>query len=153
MPNRSITLLLTATLAGLTACSYLKYPDVYKMTIRQGNIINQEMIDQLRPGLDRSQVRYIMGTPLIADTFDQSRWDYYLSIKRPGRAEQRERVSVYFTDDKLSHFSGDYLPSSIAASLKPEQTETPADPGQEAGSPGTEPESYSIEPADLEIID
>ncbi len=141
MAIRSITLLLTATLAGLTGCSYLKYPDVHKMTIRQGNIISQEMIDQLRPGLDRSQVRYILGTPLIADTFDQSRWDYYYSIKHPGKEELRERVSIYFTDDKLSHFSGDYLPSSIAASLQVEQAEAPEQPQLEA---------YSIEPPALE---
>jgi len=153
MPSRSIVLLLTATLAGLTGCSYLKYPDVHKMTIRQGNLLNQDMIDQLRPGLNRSQVRYILGTPLIADTFDQSRWDYYYSIKRPGKEELRERVSIYFTDDKLSHFSGDYLPSSIAASLKADQKGAPTDANQEDVLPAAELETFSIEPPELEVID
>ncbi|MBV1931878.1 MAG: outer membrane protein assembly factor BamE, partial [Porticoccaceae bacterium] len=111
----AITLLSTQVLL-LAGCSYLKYPDVHKLTIAQGNIINQEMVDQLRPGLSRSQVRYILGTPLIANTFDQSRWDYFFSIKRPGRDELRERVSVYFSDDKLSHFTGDYLPTNLVVS-------------------------------------
>lgn len=131
MRNRLTAALLTTTVL-LTGCSYmkypnmaklLKYPNVHKLVIRQGNIIDQEMIDQLRPGLTRSQVRYILGTPLIADTFNQSRWDYYYSIKVPGLKEMRERVSIYFSEDKLSYFTGDYLPSSVAAAMKT----TPAD--------------------------
>ena len=117
MLSRPTLALLTTVVTLLTGCSYFQYPDVHKLTIRQGNIINQELIDQLRPGLTRSQVRYILGTPLLADSFHQSRWDYYFSIKRPGREELRERIAVYFSDDKLTHFSGDYLPSSVAAAM------------------------------------
>lgn len=112
-------LVVLAVLAmSLVGCSYFQFPGVHKIPIQQGNIITQEMIDQLRPGMTRSQVRYVLGTPLIADTFNQDRWDYLFSIKMPkGGRELRERVSIYFTDEKLSHFSGDYAPSKGAPGI------------------------------------
>lgn len=119
MPSRFPLALLIVTAALLNGCSYLKYPDIHKVTVQQGNIVNQEMVDQLRPGMTRSQVRYILGTPLLMDTFDQDRWDYYYSIKRPGQKERREKIAVFFDGNTLTHFSGDYLPSS----LKPSATD------------------------------
>ncbi len=123
MPSRFLLALIIVTTALLNGCSYLKYPDLHKVTVQQGNIVNQEMIDQLRPGMTRSQVRYIFGTPLLMDTFDQDRWDYYYNIKRPGKEELREKVTIFFDGDKLTHFSGDYLPSSIAKTNENDNTE------------------------------
>jgi len=132
MPSRFLLALLIVTAALLNGCSYLKYPDIHKVTVQQGNIVNQEMVDQLRPGMTRSQVRYILGTPLLMDTFDQDRWDYYYSIKPPGRPELREKITVFFDGNTLTHFSGDYLPSSLkptaddgAKEKDPVTTETP----------------------------
>ena len=139
MPSRFLLALVIATAALLSGCSYLKYPDIHKVTVQQGNIINQEMVDQLRPGMTRSQVRYILGTPLLMDTFDQDRWDYYYSIKRPGQKEMREKIAVFFDGNTLSHFSGDYLPSSL---------KTPATDGAEA-SDSVNPEALPS-PAELE---
>lgn len=102
----------TLAIATLSGCSYLKLPGVHKFPIQQGNIVTQEMVDQLRPGMTRSQVRYVLGTPLVADTFNQSRWDYWYSVKLPNGFELREQVAVHFTDDVLSGITGDYLPSS-----------------------------------------
>ena len=116
MPSRFPLALLIVTAALLNGCSYLKYPDIHKVTVQQGNIVSQEMVDQLRPGMTRSQVRYILGTPLLMDTFDQDRWDYYYSIKRPGQKEMREKIAVFFDGNTLTHFSGDYLPSDLKAS-------------------------------------
>jgi len=116
MPSRFPLALLIVTAALLNGCSYFKYPDIHKVTVQQGNIVNQEMVDQLRPGMTRSQVRYILGTPLLMDTFDQDRWDYYYSIKRPGQKEMREKIAVFFDGNILTHFSGDYLPSDLKAS-------------------------------------
>ena len=113
MPSRFLLALILTTAALLNGCSYFKYPDLHKVTVQQGNIVNQEMVDQLRPGMTRSQVRYILGTPLLMDTFDQNRWDYYYSIKPPGRQEMRERITVYFEGNTLTHFSGDYIPTSL----------------------------------------
>lgn len=102
----------TLAIATLSGCSYLKLPGVHKFPIQQGNIVTQEMVDQLRPGMTRSQVRYVLGTPLVADTFNQSRWDYWYSVKLSNGFELREQVAVHFTDDVLSGITGDYLPSS-----------------------------------------
>ena len=119
---RAIAFILT--IASLSGCSYLKdpklpklpafpsLPGVYKFPIQQGNIVTQDMVDQLRPGMTRSQVRFVMGTPLIADTFNQSRWDYWYSVRLPNGKELREQIAVHFTDDALSGITGDYLPSS-----------------------------------------
>ena len=125
MPSRFLLALIITTAALLNGCSYLKYPDLHKVTVQQGNIVNQEMVDQLRPGMTRSQVRYILGTPLLMDTFDQDRWDYYYSIKRPGRQEMRERITVYFEGNTLTHFSGDYIPTSLQ-NIEKEEAEVEA---------------------------
>ncbi len=143
MLSRFILVLLTTQVILLTGCSYLKYPNLHKVAILQGNILNQKMIDQLRPGLSRSQVRYILGTPLIASTFDQSRWDYFYSVKRAGYSEIREHISIYFVDDKLSHFTGDYLPTSVSATMAAKQTD------QVEPSNSTSPEAFNIDSASL----
>jgi len=138
MPSRFILALIIVSTALLNGCSYLKYPDIHKVTVQQGNIINQQMVDQLRPGMTRSQVRYIFGTPLLMDSFDQNRWDYYYSSKRPGREELREKITLYFEGNTLSHFSGDYVPSS----LKPSEGD---DTEQAADAPEEEPTAAELE--------
>lgn len=135
MPSRFPLALLIVTAALLNGCSYLKYPDIHKVTVQQGNIVNQEMVDQLLPGMTRSQVRYILGTPLLMDTFDQDRWDYYYSIKRPGRKEMREKITLFFEGNTLSHFSGDYLPSSLKATATDETEAQDAPQTQALPSP------------------
>ena len=111
--------LLTVTIlsaALLNGCSYFKYPDIHKVVVQQGNVITQKMVDQLKPEMTRSQVRYIFGTPLLTDTFDQDRWDYYYNLKRPGQPESTKRITIYFKDDRLTHFEGDFAPSNITKS-------------------------------------
>lgn len=100
--------LLATTLLFASGCSY--FPGVYKIDIQQGNVVTQDMIDQLRPGMTKRQVQFVMGTPLIQDTFDQSRWDYIYSLQPGGEARQQESISLFFEGDKLSHFEGDFIP-------------------------------------------
>ena len=85
-------MLSSLTLVGLFALAGCSFPGVYKVDIQQGNVVTQDMIDQLRPGMTRKQVRFIMGNPLITDTFHANRWDYlpymfgangYTLIKEP----------------------------------------------------------------------
>lgn len=105
----------------LAGCQYFQFPGVYKIDIQQGNIVTQEMIDQLKPGMTKRQVRYVMGTPLIEDTFNPNRWDYYYSMA-PGKGETtKERISVYFEGDTLTSFSGDYTPKGAKSTPTPEQ--------------------------------
>jgi outer membrane protein assembly factor BamE len=96
-------------LLTITACS--EFPWVYKIDIEQGNIIEQEAVDQLIPGLTKNQVRFILGSPINIDTFNQQRWDYVYSMSRGGGGHRQERLSLYFVDDRLEYFQGDFIPS------------------------------------------
>jgi len=99
------------TFLGLAALAGCSLPGVYKIDIQQGNVVTQDMIDQLRPGMTRRQVRFIMGNPLIADTFHANRWDYLYSIQPGGGARQQERISLMFDgNDQLTGLSGDFMP-------------------------------------------
>ena len=95
-------------LAGCSAIPTLSFPGVYRIDIPQGNIITQEMVDQLRPGLNKNQVIFILGTPLIRDTFDQDRWDYVYSFLPGGGERAQERITVFFENNQLTHFTGDF---------------------------------------------
>ena len=95
----------------ISGCSYFRFPGVYKIEIQQGNIITQEMVDQLKPGMTKRQVRFILGTPLIADTFNQDRWDYLYRLEDARDNVEQERISVFFTNDTLTHIGGDFAPN------------------------------------------
>lgn len=102
-------------LLPLAACSNVRMPDVasaitpYRIDIRQGNYITQEMVAQLKPGMSRDQVRFLLGTPLVTDIFHADRWDYVYSFK-PGRGEtQMRRFSVFFEEGKLVRVAGDVV--------------------------------------------
>jgi outer membrane protein assembly factor BamE len=103
-------LLVALTLISLAGCTV--FPGVYKMDVAQGNEVTQEMVDQLRPGMTQSQVRYVMGTPLLTDTFNQNRWDYiYQMVEEDERTEKR-RVTLYFENNRLTRLEGDLRPGS-----------------------------------------
>ena len=87
---------------------------VYKLDINQGNYITQDMVDKLREGQNRQQVRLILGTPLVVSAFRDNRWDYIYEYTRQGRKVDHRKFSVYFADDKLARWEGDELPVSAA---------------------------------------
>ena len=103
---RSRLLILGAVCSLLAACNSF---NPYKIDVQQGNVLTQEMVAQLKPGQTREQVRFILGTPLLADIFHQQRWDYVYSYRkgRSGEVETRQ-FSVYFDkDNRLERVSGD----------------------------------------------
>lgn len=104
------------TSSFLTGCSTLQFPGVYKIDVEQGNVITQEMIDQLKPGMSVEQVEYIMGSPLIKDTFNPNRWDYLYSISKAGNPQEQHRLSIFFKNEKLEYFTGDFVPSESTQS-------------------------------------
>lgn len=106
-------IIVIAAVLLLAACENLEFPGVYRLDIEQGNIITQEMVDQLKPGMSRSQVQFIMGTPLIEDTFHSDRWDYLYRLRDGDGNVVQQRLSIFFRNDRLQHFSGDILPSSV----------------------------------------
>jgi outer membrane protein assembly factor BamE len=109
------TALLLFSLFLLSGCGNVnsfRFPGVYRIDIPQGNIITQDMVDQLRPGLSKRQVNFILGTPLIRDTFDQDRWDYVYSYQPGGGERLQERLVVFFEDGALVRFDGDFTQSA-----------------------------------------
>lgn len=103
--------LISLSLASMLALAGCSFPGVYKIDIQQGNVVTQDMVDQLKPGMSRSQVRFIMGTPLITDTFHANRWDYLYSIQPGGGERLQERVSLMFDgSDRLAGLVGDFMP-------------------------------------------
>jgi len=112
-------ILSASTALLLTACSYLpsNTPDVtgwltdyrYRIDVRQGNFVTQEMAAKLKPGQTKDQVRFILGTPLVADMFHTDQWDYLYRFQ-PGKGEvQQRRLTVYFEEGKLVRLSGDVV--------------------------------------------
>jgi outer membrane protein assembly factor BamE len=83
----------------------------YRPDIQQGNFVSEEMIKQLKPGQTRDQVKFVLGTPLLTDTFHRDRWDYPFYLARGNGELTTSRVTVYFKDDKVDHFDGGNLPS------------------------------------------
>lgn len=96
-------------------------PRVYKVTVQQGNVITQQMVDSLEPGMTQEQVAYVMGKPVIKNPFDQDRWDYVYTLRVPGVVEDRMKMSLFFTDGLLSHFVGDLAPSAARAEAKDQE--------------------------------
>lgn len=98
-----------ACLAAYGCSSVPRIPGItpYKPDIQQGNFVSQEMVAQLKPGMSKEQVRFLLGTPLIADIFHADRWDYVYWREPPsGRREQR-RIAVFFEDGRLARVDGD----------------------------------------------
>lgn len=78
----------------------------YRIDIQQGNFVSKEMVAQLRPGLTRDQVRFVLGTPLLTDMFHSNRWDYDFRLAKGNGEIMTSRVSVFFKDDVLEHVEG-----------------------------------------------
>jgi len=117
---KRIIFLALPMLAALAGCS--SAPEItsfltpYRIDVRQGNFVSQEMVAQLKPGQSKDQVRFILGTPLVVDPFHAERWDYVYRFQ-PGRGEvQQRRVAVYFADGKLTRVAGDVMTKDISAS-------------------------------------
>jgi len=103
--------------AALTACSTFRFPGVHRITIQQGNVITQQMVDRLKPGMTKSQVKFVLGNAVIDDQLQANRWDYLYSIQLPSGGAIRKILSVYFVEDRLSHFVGDFIPTDEYDSL------------------------------------
>ena len=84
----------------------------YRIDIQQGNFLSQEMVSQLKKGMTKEQVRFVLGTPLVTDIFHGDRWDYvFYRELQDGKKEQRN-ISVFFEEDKLARVSGDVVPKA-----------------------------------------
>lgn len=93
--------------AAVSACTGEHIPFVYKIDIDQGNIVNQDMVDQLEPGMNKARVLYVMGSPMLVHVFHENRWDY-IYLRRPGRGKpEKRRITLHFDNDQLTRIDGD----------------------------------------------
>lgn len=116
-------ILVAATLSGCTTILE-NLPGVYKIDIQQGNIVDQKMVDQIRPNMTERQVLYILGSPMLIDTFHQKRWDYLYSNQPSGEDREQKKISLFFDDSGLvTGIQGDFRPSS-ETTAKPSEEST-----------------------------
>ena len=100
----------------------------YRIDIVQGNVVTKEQIALVKPGLSRSQVRDVLGSPMLTDLFHASRWDYVFTIRRPGTQAQRRSVVVRFEGDVVKTVEAPELPSErefVASIAKPSAAKVP----------------------------
>ena len=87
---------------------------IYKLDINQGNYLSQDMVDRLKVGQTKAQVRQLLGTPLLVSPFREGRWDYVYEFTRQGKLLDHRTFTVYFVDDKLARWEGDEMPANMA---------------------------------------
>ncbi|MGH1441561.1 MAG: outer membrane protein assembly factor BamE [Cellvibrionaceae bacterium] len=93
--STSLALLLMAS------CSFLEFPGVYRLDIPQGNLVDSENVEQVQIGMEPRQVRYLLGTPLVTDTFNQNRWDYFYSVNKQGEQTVEHHLSILFDQGRV----------------------------------------------------
>jgi outer membrane protein assembly factor BamE len=83
----------------------------YRIQIQQGNFISQDMVAQLKKGMSREQVRFVLGTPLVTDIFHADRWDYVFYRELPAGKREQRNLAVFFKDGVLERLAGDVVPA------------------------------------------
>ena len=124
---RALTALAVLLLAscGSVSVPYLK---PYRIEIQQGNFVSQEMVSQLKPGMSKDQVRFVLGTPLLTDAFHADRWDYVYRRQRVNsNVLEHRKIAVFFEDGKLKRVAGDVTPAADAGAAARKTPEAQAD--------------------------
>ena len=118
-------------LNNLISCSSVKLPtlpnslpEVYKIDIQQGNEITSEMLMTLKPEMTKAQVRFILGTPLIQDTFHEGRWDYIYEMRVRDIITEQRHVVLNFEGDNLKKITGAVIPKADDSKVKDEAEKT-----------------------------
>jgi outer membrane protein assembly factor BamE len=117
---------------------------LYKIEIQQGNVITQEMVNKLKPGMTRSQVRFALGSPMISDAFHENRWDYLYRFEQRGRLVEQRKLTIFFEDDHLARIDGSF--TAPVAFLQPQAPEAVTSP-----EPAVPPGEAAMEKRDNSI--
>jgi|TARA_B100001093_G_scaffold230655_1_gene221200 outer membrane protein assembly factor BamE len=99
---KALTLIMTSLL--LANCSI---PRIFQVVVSQGNLVDQEMLDKLEIGMTESQVKFVMGTPLISDTFYPERWDYFTSVTQGESSYTNQKITLFFENNQLIRWEGE----------------------------------------------
>ena len=103
-----LKLFILIALLQFSGCSVI--PSIlYKIDVQQGNVVTQEMVEKLKPGMTKPQVRFVLGTPLIVDTFRENRWDYAYLRQEKGELIEQQRLTIFFENERLTHFESHLL--------------------------------------------
>ncbi len=133
---------------SVSACSSLRFPGVFRIDVGQGNLITKDMVDKLRVGMTPRQVKYVMGSPMIADTFHPDRWDYLYNLETGKGIFIENHLVLYFEGERLARIDNtEYrdpdqlrndLIKQLGIEIKQDTTETgtpaPAEEPRETGS-------------------
>jgi outer membrane protein assembly factor BamE len=158
--RRGVAALVSAALL-MAGCStvtdyFPRFLRPYRPDVQQGNVITSDMVDQLRPGMTRDQVKFMLGTPLLHDGFHPDRWDYLYYLRPRVGTPQRRNLVIYFKDNRLERFTSDPMPpesmadnlilgrkAPVLPSRPPKASEPPKEsaPQGTAGTAGTAPAS------------
>lgn len=118
MKNLMISVISITLLGGCGLSNFkfsnLKIPRVYKIPVQQGNVITQEMVNRLKPGMTRNQVSFVMGDTVLQDPFERNRWVYLYTLEVPDFFNQQLKMILDFDDDLLTTISGDLAPIAKA---------------------------------------
>jgi len=139
-----IPVLLLSLAAG---CSSVKIGP-HRIDVQQGNALDQENVARLKLGLNRSQVRFLLGTPLVVDPFRADRWDYVYVFYKAGKLAEQKRITLFFDGDTLTRIDGDLPAAGPAPAAQSEaKTEAPAAPSAVTTAPL--PEAAVLQPAPI----
>ena len=105
--RKAFVLLLAAVL--VTGCNFS-----YRQPVFQGNLLDKQNVEQLKPGMSKSQVIALVGVPVVADPFHQERWDYVASQRRGHGDTEVKNLTLYFEGDALARMEGEYFPEEDA---------------------------------------
>ena len=113
-PSLTIIVLLGAFLTG---CNLL-----YKPEVQQGVLLTPEMLQNLKPGMTKRQVRLLLGSPPVNDVFHPERWDYVYSLSKSGEKVTSRHLALYFSQDSLVRAEGELAPAALSKPDEDPQT-------------------------------
>ncbi|WP_290578896.1 outer membrane protein assembly factor BamE [Ketobacter sp.] len=147
--SKPAALLIIVVAVAMTGCSSLRFPGVFRIDVGQGNLITKEMLDKLRVGMTPRQVEYVMGSPMIADTFHPNRWDYMYSLETGKGILVQNQLTLFFENERLAKIDTSRYKDPEALRndlLKQMGIELPTQPTP-AGEPENAPQKETTEPA------
>lgn len=116
-PKPSIVVAFVAsTLILASSCSL---PGMHRPSLQQGNLLTQDMVDSLEPGMTKEQVEFVLGRPVHLNTFNVDHWDYVYTLEDRRGIKTRRHLSVKFEDNVLIEIGGDYKPSEETGDEEP----------------------------------
>lgn len=127
--------LILTSLLGFATLSGCAFPGVFKLNVQQGNIVTQDMLDKLQPGMTERQVIFVMGNPVLRNPYESTRWDYLYTLEERDTITHSYRISIFFDDNgRLTHYTG-----KLPAKEVKEEDQLNSLPREQA-SPNTVPE-------------